>query len=62
MNQKDELIQRMKKWLEDPKHGAAEMAAKLGYKSSVTVSFWMKQERIPKWQRNNVIRVLKENQ
>lgn len=53
-----ETLKTLKELIE--KHGAATIASKFGYKSSLTPIMWVKRRNIPMWVHEKFEKVLKE--
>lgn len=51
-------IKLLTKWVE--RNSPAEIAAYLGYKSSSTISMWIRQGKIPDYQKRSILNFLKE--
>jgi hypothetical protein len=58
MRSKPEMV-ALKAWLKT--HHPTELAARLGYKSSTTISHWINKNRIPSQQISRVMEIIKES-
>lgn len=54
----DELIQRLKIWLDDDGNSVAKLASKMGYSSDGTIRMWILRGKIPKWRKADLTKII----
>lgn len=56
-----DLIKALRQWLQRPGNSHAKLAAKLGYRSSTTISKWLDRGSIPEYMHAPLSAALKED-
>ena len=55
---KKNLLKMVKDWLKVPENTEIKLASLLGYRSSATISNWLKRKRIPEYMREPLERII----